>query len=370
MLRATRLHSLEQRQVDTQCLRRTFTYGGVTVQHMLRYNVAPIRFALLRLFFRSTAAASAAAPSRASVARFSSATSLSSLECNTSSCNNDSNRAIIPVRTRFAPSPTGSLHLGGLRTALFCHVFARKHNGSFILRIEDTDQSRLVPGAADEISAALNWSGISPDEGPPPAASEGAFGPYTQSQRLPMYKRAAEDLVLHGHAYPCFCDAHRLDAAKAASLAKGLSYKYDRRCSFIPPHQAAARASAGEPHVIRLRAPLTGVTVVPDAVRGDVIFENSSLDDAVLLKSDGWPTCAAPRLSSQNDVDVVCRYHLACVVDDVHMRISHVIRGEEWLPSAPKHVIIYQAMKQPLPVFVHLPLLLNPDGSKLRRDYL
>ena len=299
------------RQVHTQCLRRTFTHGVVTDQHMLRYNVAPIRFA--RLFFRSAAAASAAAPSRASVARLSSATSLSSFECNTSNCNNDSNRAIIPVRTRFAPSPTGSLHLGGLRTALFCHVFARKNNGSFILRIEDTDQSRLVPGAADEISAALNWAGIRPDEGPPPAASVGAFGPYTQSQRLPMYKQAAADLVLHGHAYPCFCDAHRLDAAKAASLAKGLSYKYDRRCSFIPPHQAAARVSAGEPHVIRLRAPLTGVTVVPDAVRGDVIFENSSLDDAVLLKSDGWPTCVAiSRLSSPNDVDV-CLQVSPCV---------------------------------------------------------
>jgi glutamyl-tRNA synthetase len=216
--------------------------------------------------------------------------SLNSFKNNTVNCQSSSNCVISSIRTRFAPSPTGSLHLGGLRTALFCYVFARKHNGKFILRIEDTDQSRLVPGAADEIAAALKWAGINPDEGPAPAP-DGPFGPYTQSQRLPLYKQAATDLVSQGHAYQCFCDAHRLEAAKAAALAKGLSYKYDRRCSFIPPQQAAARAAAGEPHVIRLRAPLIGVTVVPDAVRGDVVFENSSLDDAVLLKSDGWPTC-------------------------------------------------------------------------------
>jgi glutamyl-tRNA synthetase len=284
------------------------------------------------------------------------------------------NQVVANVRTRFAPSPTGSLHLGGLRTALFCYVFARKHNGSFILRIEDTDQSRLVPGAASEIVAALNWAGISPDEGP---LSNGPFGPYTQSERLPMYKQAAVDLVSRGQAYQCFCDAHRLEAAKAAALSKGLSYKYDRRCSFIPPQQAAARALAGEPHVIRLRVPSTGVTVVPDAVRGDIVFENSSLDDAVLLKSDGWPTCVPPPLTLpsnniflRNDCNIDVRYHLACVVDDVHMRISHVIRGEEWLPSSPKHVIIYKALQQPLPVFAHLPLLLNPDGSKLRHAML
>lgn len=232
--------------------------------------------------------------------RLSSSASLSTLKVSNSDCSSISASTSVPIRTRFAPSPTGSLHLGGLRTALFCYVFARKHNGKFILRIEDTDQSRLVPGAAEEIADALKWAGINPDEGPAPAP-DGPFGPYTQSQRLPLYKQAASDLVAQGHAYPCFCDSHRLEAAKAAALAKGLSYKYDRRCSFIPPQQAAARAAAGEPHVIRLRAPVTGVTVVPDAVRGDVVFENSSLDDAVLLKSDGWPTCV-PRCDASCEI--------------------------------------------------------------------
>ena len=261
---------------------------------MLVQKVAPIRFRLLCPSFGLTGAASAGHLAWPSLQQLSCSASSNSFKRSLRTYSSLHNPIIAPVRTRFAPSPTGSLHLGGLRTALFCHVFARKHNGSFILRIEDTDQSRLVPGAADEIAAALDWAGIRPDEGPSPSASHGAFGPYTQSERLPMYKQAAADLVSHGHAYPCFCDAHRLESSKAAALAKGVSYKYDRRCSFVPPLQAAARAAAGERHVIRLRVPSTGVTVVPDAVRGDVAFENSSLDDAVLLKSDGWPTCDAP----------------------------------------------------------------------------
>ena len=258
---------------------------------LLLGNVAPAWIRLLHLSFRISATPSAATRSWPSSRLSPSASLVNSFTSSTVNSGNASNHLISPVRTRFAPSPTGSLHLGGLRTALFCHVFARKHNGQFILRIEDTDQSRLVPGAADEIAAALKWAGINPDEGPAPAPG-GAYGPYTQSQRLPLYKQAASDLVTQGHAYPCFCDTHRLEAAKAAALAKGVSYKYDRRCSFLPPQQAASRAAAGEPHVIRLRAPLTGVTIVPDAVRGDIVFENSTLDDAVLLKSDGWPTCA------------------------------------------------------------------------------
>ena len=192
---------------------------------MLVQKVAPIRFRLLCPSFSLTGAASAGHLAWPSLQQLSCSASSNSFKRSLRTYSSLHNPIIGPVRTRFAPSPTGSLHLGGLRTALFCHVFARKHNGSFILRIEDTDQSRLVSGAADEIGAALDWAGIRPDEGPSPAASNGAFGPYTQSQRLPMYKQAAAELVSHGHAYPCFCDVHRLESSKAAALAKGVSYK-------------------------------------------------------------------------------------------------------------------------------------------------
>lgn len=251
-----------------------------------------------------------------------------------------------PVRVRFAPSPTGFLHIGGLRTALYNFSFARRHGGKFILRIEDTDQQRLVPGSVESLLAALRWCGIENDEGPDVG---GAFGPYVQSQRLPLYASAATRLLETGHAYRCFCSAERLDSLRKSQAKRGRTPLYDRVCARLPPGESASRAAAGEAHVVRLLVP-PGHSVVDDAVRGVVSFSNADVDDQVLLKSDGWPT-----------------YHLANVVDDAAMGISHVIRGQEWLPSTPKHTLLYAALNLPPPTFAHLPILLNPDRSKLSK---
>jgi len=251
------------------------------------------------------------------------------------------------IRTRFAPSPTGFLHVGGLRTALYNYLFARKHQGQFILRIEDTDQSRQVPGAVENLLDALHWAGVHPDEGP---VLGGDYGPYIQSQRLSIYREQLNVLIQKGYAYPCFCSSARLEELKRWQAAHHQQPRYDNRCRSLSPVEAQARCADGEAHVIRLKVPTEGEVIVNDLIRGTVPFPCSQLDDQVLLKSDGYPT-----------------YHLANVVDDHLMQISHVIRGEEWLPSTPKHVLLYQFFGWEPPQFAHLSLLLNPDKSKLSK---
>lgn len=248
-----------------------------------------------------------------------------------------------PVRTRFAPSPTGSLHIGGLRTALFNWLFARHHGGAFILRIEDTDQKRFDPTALQTLIEALKWADLNWDEGP---EAGGAYGPYVQSERLEHYQTWAHGLVAQGKAYQCFCTPERLERVNKEKMARKQPPGYDRHCRYLTPEQIAERQAAGTSYVIRMKMPLEGKTIGHDFLRGEVEFENDTLQDAVLLKSDGFPT-----------------YHLAVVVDDHLMQISHVLRANEWLPSFPLHVRIWEALGWEMPVFVHLPVLLNPNGK-------
>ncbi|KYQ88262.1 glutamate-tRNA ligase [Tieghemostelium lacteum] len=251
------------------------------------------------------------------------------------------------IRVRYAPSPTGSLHLGGLRTALFNYLFAKKNNGTFILRIEDTDQSRLVQGSAKNLEDCLNWAGVSYDEGP---NKPGECGPYTQSQRLPIYKEYAQKLVDSGHAYHCFCSSERLNSSRINLKNKHSMSLYDRHCLKLTKEEVDEKLKNNESHTIRLKIPSEKVTKFYDLVKGKVQFQNQLIDDQVLMKSDGFPT-----------------YHLASVVDDHLMGISHVIRGEEWLNSAPKHIILYEAFGWKPPQMCHVPLLLNSDKSKLSK---
>jgi glutamyl-tRNA synthetase len=251
------------------------------------------------------------------------------------------------IRVRFAPSPTGYLHVGGLRTALYNYLFAKHHNGKFILRIEDTDQSRKVEGAVENLIQTLKWAGVEYDEGPD---KDGGCGPYIQSQRLPIYLTHAKELIQKGHAYYCFCSAERLAEVKNRNKELKLPFSYDRHCRNIAPDEAQRRVNAGEPHVIRMKMPLEGELSFEDVIRGKVTIGFNVLDDQVLIKSDGFPT-----------------YHLAVVVDDHLMGITHVIRGEEWLSSVPKHILLYQFFGWEVPVMAHLPLLLNPDKSKLSK---
>ncbi len=250
------------------------------------------------------------------------------------------------IRVRFAPSPTGFVHVGSLRTALYNYLFARHHKGKIILRIEDTDQTRYVEGAVDNLLQAMNWAGLEFDEGP---QTGGAFGPYYQSERLDIYKEHIDKLLKSGHAYPCFCSEERLTKMREEQAANNQPIMYDGHCRHIPKEEALERMK-NEPHVIRMRVPEDGETVVNDLIRSRVSFQSNLLDDQVLIKTDGFPT-----------------YHFANVVDDHLMRISHVIRGEEWLPSTPKHVLLYQAFGWEPPQFAHLPLLLNADRSKLSK---
>ena len=251
------------------------------------------------------------------------------------------------IRVRFAPSPTGYLHVGGLRTALYNYFFAKHNGGKFILRIEDTDQSRKVEGAVENLIATLKWAGLEYDEGP---EKDGGFGPYIQSQRLELYRRYAEQLVEQGDAYYCFCTPERLDELRKKQQEQKQSFSYDRKCRSLSPEEAKRRVLSGEPYVIRMKIPLEGSITFQDVIRGEVTIGYSVLDDQVLLKSDGFPT-----------------YHLAVVVDDHLMGISHVIRGEEWLSSVPKHLLLYRYFGWEAPVLAHLPLLLNPDRSKLSK---
>lgn len=251
------------------------------------------------------------------------------------------------VRVRFAPSPTGYLHVGGLRTALYNYLFAKHHNGKLILRIEDTDQSRKVEGAVENVISTLGWAGIQYDEG---IDRPGACGPYVQSERLDLYRRYAEQLIERGKAYYCFCTPERLEEIRKRQMTAKLPTSYDRHCRNLPREQVEGLLAKGENHVVRMKVPLEGEVSFDDVIRGTVTIGCDVLDDQVLLKSDGFPT-----------------YHLAVVVDDHLMQISHVIRGEEWLPSTPKHVLLFRAFGWELPVFAHLPLLLNPDKSKLSK---
>jgi nondiscriminating glutamyl-tRNA synthetase len=250
------------------------------------------------------------------------------------------------VRVRFAPSPTGFVHVGSLRTALYNYLFARHNRGTFILRIEDTDRSRFVERSVENLLSTLKWSGLDYDEGP---GKEGPFKPYYQSKRLNLYKKYAGQLLKDGNAYYCFCTEERLERMRQEQIAKKLQPKYDGKCRDIPHHQAKDLAKE-KPYVIRMRIPLEGETIIHDLIRGDVSFQNASIDDQIICKADGFPT-----------------YHLANVVDDHLMQISHVIRGEEWLQSTPKHIILYNYFKWSVPQFAHLPLLLNPDRSKLSK---
>jgi glutamyl-tRNA synthetase len=247
------------------------------------------------------------------------------------------------VRVRFAPSPTGYLHIGGARTALFNWLFARHHGGRFAIRIEDTDQKRSVPGAINNILESLRWLGIDWDEGPDIG---GPFGPYIQSQRAPLYQRWGHWLVEHDYAYKCFCTADELKARRAAQKAAGKSTGYDRRCRGLTAAEIRAREEAGLAYAIRLKMPLEGATIVDDAIRGRIVFLNSQVNDEILLKSDGLPT-----------------YHLAHVVDDHFMEISHVMRADEWINTAPLHMNIWQAFGWPRPIYAHMPVVLNPSGK-------
>jgi glutamyl-tRNA synthetase len=243
-----------------------------------------------------------------------------------------------------APSPTGRFHLGGARTALFDYLLARKTGGQFILRLEDTDQKRFVPGAEEEIIRSLDWLGLTPDESP---VHGGPYGPYRQTERREIYQHYANLLVEKGHAYPCFCTPERLEQSRQEQQARKVDrVKYDGLCRRIDPDEAARRIRFGEKHVIRFKMPQEGVTIAHDHLRGDIVTENKYLDDYVLLKSDGLPT-----------------YHLAAMVDDHEMKITHVLRGSEWLPTFPLHVNIVRAFGWEEPVWIHLSVFLKPSGK-------
>jgi len=251
------------------------------------------------------------------------------------------------VRTRIAPSPTGDPHVGTAYVALFNYALARRHGGQFVLRIEDTDRDRSSPASETMIFEALHWLGLRWDEGPDVG---GPHGPYRQSERTATYREHAEVLLRRGAAYPCFCTRERLLALREEQKARKANFGYDGRCRALPRDEAGRRRAAGEPHVVRLAMPRGGETVVRDLLRGEVRFDNAQVDDQVLLKSDGFPT-----------------YHLANVVDDHLMGITHVIRAEEWLSSLPKHVELYRGFGWDEPVFCHLPLLRNADRSKISK---
>ncbi|MBI4065326.1 glutamate--tRNA ligase [Candidatus Gottesmanbacteria bacterium] len=255
------------------------------------------------------------------------------------------------IRTRIAPSPTGQdLHIGNAYTALINYVFAKKNNGQFIVRIEDTDRTRLVQGSEERILNSLKWLGIAYDES---VDKGGPFAPYRQSERLALYKKYAQELVDKGHAYYCFCTQQRLAQMRRDQEAKHQPPMYDGRCRKLKTQSANWRTkfkAQKQSCVIRLKVPKEGTTNFTDLIRGEISFENNLIDDQVLLKSDGYPT-----------------YHLGVVVDDHSMNITHVIRGEEWISSTPKHILLYQLLGWELPQYAHVPLLRNPDKSKLSK---
>ena len=252
-----------------------------------------------------------------------------------------------PVRVRIAPSPTGDPHVGTAYIGLFNLVYARHHGGKFVLRIEDTDQTRSTRQSEEAIYRSLRWAGLTWDEGPDVG---GPYAPYRQSERTELYRQHVDVLLQRGAAYRCFCTAERLDEVRRAQLQAKQSTKYDGHCRSLSSAESAERHAAGEPHVVRLAFPTAGQTTVPDQIRGPIVFENTQIDDQVLLKTDGFPT-----------------YHLANVVDDHLMEITDVIRAEEWISSTPKHVQLYAAFGWEAPRFWHMPLLRNADKSKISK---
>jgi glutamyl-tRNA synthetase len=251
------------------------------------------------------------------------------------------------VRTRFAPSPTGFLHIGSLRTALYTYLYAKQNNGQFVLRLEDTDIKRYVEGAAEAIYKGLKWAGLQYDEGPDIG---GKYGPYKQSERLDIYKKRAQELLDKGKAYYCFCEEKTLEEMRQEQIAQKRAPKYDRRCLKLTPKEIKEKLDNAIPHAIRMKIPEGRLIEINDIVRGKVIYKSDELDDQVLLKADGYPT-----------------YHLAVVVDDHLMEISHVTRTEEWLPSTPKHILLYEYFSWEPPAWAHLPLLLNEDRTKMSK---
>ena len=260
------------------------------------------------------------------------------------------------VRVRFAPSPTGYLHIGGLRTALYDYLFARNKGGKYILRIEDTDRSRYVDDAIENLIESLEWAGVKHDEGvfieDGKIVQKGEYGPYIQSERLHIYREYVDKLIENGHAYYCFCDKERLENIREEQKEKGLMLGYDGHCRDISIEDAKKRIENGEEYVIRLKFPENRDIVFKDIIRGTISINTKDIDDQVLLKSDGFPT-----------------YHLAVIVDDYLMKITHVIRGEEWLPSAPKHAYLYEVFGWEAPEFVHLPTVLNKEKKKLSKRH-
>ncbi|MDE2694922.1 MAG: glutamate--tRNA ligase [Chloroflexota bacterium] len=253
------------------------------------------------------------------------------------------------VRLRYAPSPTGDPHVGNIRTALWSWLHARRLGGAFVLRLEDTDQSRAVEGSLQRIEDSLRWLGMEWDEGPDEG---GPYGPYVQSERLERYHEATDRLLAADDAYRCFCTPDDLRQMREQQRASGQPPGYAGRCRGLDPDEAASRAAAGESCVVRFKMPLEGSTTFEDMIRGPITYENRVLDDFVMLKSDRFPT-----------------YHLAHVVDDHAMEITHVTRGDEWIPSTPRHVRLFEALGYEPPVFVHTPVILGPDGGKLSKRH-
>ena len=261
-------------------------------------------------------------------------------------------RCPMPVRTRYAPSPTGVPHVGNIRTALFSYLLARHHGGQFLLRLEDTDRARYDPDAPAAIMESLRWLGMEWDEGP---GVGGPYAPYVQSERLEFYRAAADHLIASGHAYECWCSPKRLEELRAEQTRRKQPPGYDRRCRSEEGRAAARREAGAEGRttpVVRFATPYSGEVTLHDAVRGDITFDVATLDDFVILKSDGYPT-----------------YHLGYMVDDDMMGITHVMRGDEWISSAPRHLLMYEALGMEVPVIAHLPVILGPDGSKLSKRH-
>lgn len=261
------------------------------------------------------------------------------------------------VRVRFAPSPTGFVHIGSLRTALYNYLFAKKMGGEYILRVEDTDQTRLVEGAIENMLTGMAWGGVNHSEGVVldengNITQKGEYGPYIQSERLDIYKEYIKELLDAGKAYYCFCTKERLDSVREKQKEAGETPRYDGNCRDLTKDEIDAKIAAGEPYVIRLRLPENHVIKFTDLVRGETEFNTNDLDDQVLIKTDGFPT-----------------YHFAVVVDDHLMKITHVIRGEEWVSSTPKHVYLYEAFGWEAPTFVHLPNILNSEKKKLSKRH-
>ncbi len=253
------------------------------------------------------------------------------------------NQEITPARVRFAPSPTGHMHLGSARTALYDYLIAHKTGGQFILRIEDTDVKRYMPGAEEELINGLKWLGIDYDEGP---GKGGPYGPYRQSERKDIYQEYGRKLIESGNAYYCFCTPERLSRVREDQQKRKEPPHYDGTCRNLSPEEVETRIKNGEKHVIRFKAPREGTTTVRDLLRGEITVENRTLDDSILIKSDGWAL-----------------YHLAAMVDDYLMKITHVIRGSEWLPSLPLHALICRAFGWKEPVWIHLSVFLKPSGK-------